>query len=161
MTHRLAPLAAALLLSACAAAHRAGPPPAAPGADEARVRQALERWNEAAGRGDVGAFMAQFDGDAEILLVGSDRGEVFRGRAAAAGWLGKLLARNRFGWEMDRVELSVLGDAAWVFVEGRMTVRGADGTVRGSTPYRFSGVLVRRGDDWAWRLFHGSVPGGH
>lgn len=105
--------------------------------------------------------MTQFDGTDDILLVGSDEGEVFEGHAAIAGWLGKLMASNRFSWRMDRVDIDVHGDTAWVFVEGAMTVRGASGQVRGSTPYRFAGVRVKRGDGWPWRLFDGSVPAGH
>lgn len=59
---------------------------------------------------------------------------------------------------MDRVEISVNGDTAWVFVEGSMTVKAVSGQVRGTTPYRFTGVLVERGGGWLWRLFDGSVP---
>ena len=33
------------------------------------------------------------------------------------------------------------------------------GKLRFKAPYRFSAVLVRRGQGWAWRLFHGSAPG--
>ena len=148
--------AVVLLMAGCASTR---PAPKAPAeASRAQVQQALDRWNDTALRGDLPAFLAQFDEGAEVLLVGSDAGEVFQGRAAIEGWLGKLFKRNRFGWQMDRVIVDADGDAAWVFVDGAMIVRDLAGKQRFSTPYRFSGVLVRRGDGWAWRLFHGSIP---
>lgn len=39
-----------------------------------------------------------------------------------------------------------------------MTVKAVSGQVRGTTPSRFTGVLVERGGGWLWRLFDGSVP---
>lgn len=146
---------AGLALSACASAR---PSPQPPADAKAEVRQALQRWSDLAGAGDLAAFMAQFDEGADLLVVGSDKGEVFQGRAAIEGWLGKLLPGNRFGWQMDRVDVDVNGDTAWAFVDGSMTVRAPSGKVRFTRPYRFTAVLVKRGDRWAWRLFHGSVP---
>jgi len=159
-TNRL-PAAALILtvLGGCATS-RSAPSPS-PENVQAEVRSALQRWNDAAGSGDVRALLSQFDDGADILLVGSDVGEVFKGRAAMEAWLVKLTARNRFGWQMDRVEVGSNGSTAWTFVEGSMTVRDGTGKVRGVTPYRFTGVLVKRGDSWAWTLFHGSVPVAH
>jgi len=131
----------------------------APAQVDAEVRQALEQFSNAAAAGDVKACLALFEDRADILLVGSDKGEVFKGPAAMEGWLRGLLRSNRFSWEMDRVDLSHHGDTAWAFVEGRMVVKDPAGKLRFKAPYRFSAVLVRRGDGWAWRLFHGSAPG--
>jgi ketosteroid isomerase-like protein len=127
---------------------------------KAEVRRALDLFGEASGRGDLPAVLAQFEDAADILVVGSDKGEVFKGRAAIEGWLGQLYKGSGFSWQMDRVDISHQGDTAWAFVEGRMEVRAkATGKLRFSAPYRFSAVLVRRGEGWAWRLFHGSAPG--
>jgi len=127
---------------------------------QAEVRSALDRFSELSGRGDLASVMTQFDDQADILLVGSDKGEVYKGRAAMEGWLGQLYQGSGFSWQMDRVDISSHGETAWVFVEGKMNVRNkATGALRFSAPYRFSGVLVKRGDGWAWRLFHGSAPG--
>jgi ketosteroid isomerase-like protein len=149
---------AVLFLAGCASTRQPPTPPS--DAVHAQITSALERWNADAGRGDLAAFMSQFDDAADILLVGSDKGEVFKGRAQIEGWLGKLMKKNRFSWRMDRVDISFSGDAAWVFVDGAMIVRNDAGKVLVTTPYRFSGVLVKRGDGWAWRLFNGSVPAG-
>lgn len=153
-------LAGGLLLLGCAPPRAA--PASAPAAVAAEIRAALDRFNAASARGDLAAVLAGFDDRADILVVGSDKGEVYQGRAAMAGWLGKLYQGTGFGWQMDRVDLGHHGDTAWVFVEGRMVLRDlASGKVRGTTPYRFTGVLVKQGGAWTWRLFHGSVPGGH
>jgi ketosteroid isomerase-like protein len=148
------PGVAVLLVAGCAA------PRTEPAALQAEVRRALDQFNETSGRGDLQGVLALFDDQADILLVGSDKGEVYKGRAAMEGWLGALYRGNGFNWQMDRVEISGHGDTAWAFVEGKMSVREkATGKLRFSSPYRFSAVLVRRGSGWAWRLFHGSAPG--
>ncbi len=151
-------LLGALGLPACASTRSASAP--ATDAERAQVRQALQVFNDAAARGDVPGLMAQFDPDAQVLLVGSDRGEIFQGRAAIEAWLTRLLAKNRFSWQMDRVDVDLNGDTAWAFVDATVTIRAPDGKVRFTGPYRFAAVLVRRGDAWAWRMFHGSVPRG-
>jgi ketosteroid isomerase-like protein len=149
---------AAVLLVGCASTRPSPTPPS--DAVHAQITSALQRWNDDAGSGDLAAFMSQFDDAADILLVGSDKGEVFKGRAQIEGWLGKLMKKNRFSWQMDRVDISASADTAWVFVDGAMIVKNDAGKVLVTTPYRFSGVLVRRGEGWAWRLFNGSVPAG-
>jgi ketosteroid isomerase-like protein len=152
-----------LLLAGCAASRpvTSASTSASLDAVEAQVREALQRFNAAAAAGDLAAVMAQFDDRDDLLLAGSDKGEVFKGRAAMEGWLGRLLKQSRFSWQMDRVEVSHAGDTAWAFVDGSMTVTDAAGKVRGTTPYRIAAVLVKRGGVWRWRLFDGSVPGGH
>ena len=127
---------------------------------QAEVRKAIDSFSEASNRGDLAGVLAKFDDQPDILLVGSDKGEVYKGRAAMEVWLGSLYTSNGFGWQMDRVEISHHGETAWAFVEGKMNVYSkATGKLRFSTPYRFSAVLVKRGDRWVWRLFHGSAPG--
>ena len=151
-------LAFILLPVGCAPPRTLSSPSAA--AVQAEVRQALDQISERSARGDLSAVMALFDDEADILLVGSDKGEVFKGRAVMEGWLGQLYRGNGFSWQMDRVDISSHGDTAWAFVEGKMHVRDKlTGKLRFSTPYRFSAVMVKRGDRWAWRLFHGSAPG--
>ncbi len=149
-------LVGALALAGCASTR----PAPTETREDARpaVQAALARWNEAAGRGDLAGMMAQLDDRAEVLLVGSDTGEVFAGRPAIETWLARLFRNARFTWKMDRVDVDANGDTAWVFVEGAMSVTDKAGKPRGSTPYRFSGVLVRRDGGWAWRQWHGSIP---
>lgn len=137
----------------------AGPPTSSENV-QAEVRRALDQFSDISRRADLVAMMAQFDERADIMLVGSDKAEVFIGRTAMEGWLESLYKSSGFSWQMDRVEISHNGDTAWAFVEGKMNVNSkATGKLRFSKPYRFSAVLVKRGDRWVWRLFHGSEPG--
>ena len=55
-------------------------------------------------------------------------------------------------WESVHIEL--LGDVAVVLAWGQARM-GGDDTLR----YRLTGVLVRHGDRWLWRVYHGSEPG--
>ena len=161
-THWILPMALASLLAPRPMVARCSPevvPARSAETVEVEVRRALAQFNDAAAAGDVKGCLALFEDRADILLVGSDKGEVFKGPAAMEGWLAALLRNNRFSWEMDRVDISHHGDTAWAFVEGRMVVKDPAGKLRFKAPYRFSAVLVRRGDGWAWRLFHGSAPG--
>jgi ketosteroid isomerase-like protein len=128
---------------------------------QAEVRRAIDQFSETAGRADLAGLLALFDANADIMVVGSDKGEVFKGRAAIEGWVAALFKSNAFSWQMDRVDISHNGDTAWAFVDGRMNVSNkTTGQLRLSSPYRFSAVLVKRGDRWVWRLFHGSAPKG-
>lgn len=127
---------------------------------QVEIHKAIDEFSEASSRGDLAAVMAKFDDQADILLVGSDKGEVYKGRAAMEVWLGSLFKSNGFGWQMDRVDISYHGDSAWAFVEGKMNVSNkSTGKLRFSAPYRFSVVFVKKDNRWALRLFHGSAPG--
>lgn len=140
-----------------------GPEPGRSGLSEAvrlQVRQELDVFSQLSGQSDLQGVLARFDDEADILLVGSDAREVFKGRAAMEAWLGKLYTYSGFSWKPDRVEISGHGDTAWAFVEGKAVVTNRQtGALRFSAPYRYSAVLVRRGNAWKWRLFHGSAPG--
>jgi ketosteroid isomerase-like protein len=127
---------------------------------EAEIQTAINEFSEASSRGDLAGVLAKFDDQADILLVGSDKGEIYKGRAAIEVWLGSLYKANGFSWQMDRVDISHNGDTAWAFVDGRMNVTNkSTGELRFSKPYRFSVVFVRKENGWAMRLFHGSAPG--
>lgn len=133
------------------------PAVARPPQTRTEVRSALAQWNERASHADLDGFMALFDDTSEDLLVGSAPDEVFRGKHAVRTWLASLFAHNRFSWDLSRAHIDSNGTTAWVFVDGSMTVTSDKGETR-TMPYRFSGVLVKRGRVWKWRLFHGSAP---
>ncbi|UHQ19870.1 nuclear transport factor 2 family protein [Lysobacter sp. KIS68-7] len=124
-----------------------------------QVAAALEAWNAAASRGDIDAFMQQFDPAGEVLLAGSDHGEVFRDQAAIRTWVSGLFEHHRFSWDLSHADIDSNGNTAWVFVDGTMTLTNDVGETS-RTPYRFSGVMVKHGDAWKWRMFDGSIPAG-
>jgi ketosteroid isomerase-like protein len=123
----------------------------------ADVLAALATWNDRASHADLDGVMALFDTKSNLLLVGSAPGEVFRGRTAIRAWLSSLLSHNTFSWDLSKARAESNGNTAWVFVDGAMTVTSDKGEVL-KTPYRFSGVLVKRHGVWKWTLFHGSIP---
>jgi ketosteroid isomerase-like protein len=119
----------------------------------------LSEWNQAAKDKDLEKFMALFDNTPEIMLVSSDSGEVFKGKKKIEKWLRTLFGFASFYWEMNRIDIDHFENTAWVFVEGFMVVDNDRGS-SGKTPYRFTGVMVKKNGAWKWRLFNGSVPEG-
>ena len=101
------------------------------------------------------AFADQFAEDA--LLVGSEPGEVARGREAIRTLIGQFATLpDRYIWDWTSVDIRVSGDLAWLFAEGEVVSSGAGGRL--AKPYRLSAVLGWDGSRWIWRLFHGSEP---
>lgn len=102
------------------------------------------------------AFADAFLEDA--LLVGSEPGEVARGRAAIRDLIATFHALPaRYTWEWDVIDIRREGDIAWLFAEGHVVEDDPDGaTVR--RPYRLVGVLRETGGRWLFALFSGSEP---
>ncbi len=124
------------------------------------IETAIRDWNVATNSGDVAVVMERFDQSDTIMLVGSDRGEAFKGRQQIEGWLTKLFKNNRFSWDFERIEIDPFEtDAAWVFLEGKMRLSDLSGNIKGETPYRITGTLIKRGSQWKWRIWSGSIPG--
>jgi ketosteroid isomerase-like protein len=124
------------------------------------IMASLELWNKTAKNSDLVHFMELFDNTPDIMLVGSDSGEVFKGRDQIETWLKMLLAHRSFSWEMSRLDIDHNGNTAWVFMDGSMIVTNDKGNTS-KFPYRFTGIMVKIKNSWKWRLFNGSVPGGH
>lgn len=121
-----------------------------------QVREVLERLNElvSARNPDV---LAEFAPGDEVLLVGSEAGEVALGRRELETFFRRVFGRETaFSWEWDRLEVTHQGDVAWFFTEGRVILSTPN--EQRKSPYRISGVLERRGGKWLWRQYHGSEP---
>lgn len=124
------------------------------------IKAALKLWNSSAKSRDVSHFMELFDDNEAIMAVGSDSGEVFKGREQIEGWMKMLFAHRSFSWDMKRIDIDHNGNTAWVFMDGYMMVTNDKGK-SAKFPYRFTGILVKSKNEWKWRLFDGSAPGGH
>jgi ketosteroid isomerase-like protein len=152
-------LAMAALQTAGAAEepHAATARKAAANSDEA-VLQTLKAMNDVLARRDLAGFMALYEDNDDIALVGSDAGEVFRGRAEVSGFLKMLYgAPFTFSFDMPEVTVRRKGRHAWVFAEGAMVHTRVDGS-QTRRPYRIALVMKRHDDAWRWQLFSGSVP---
>lgn len=131
------------------------------GSARTEIEAGFRAWNAATGRGDLVAVMEQFDAGEGIMLIGSDRGEVFKGRQQIEAWLGKLFEKNRFTWDIKRMDIDPYqADSAWIFIDGSMKVSDIHGKLKGETPYRITGALTRRGHLWKWRIWSGAIPAG-
>jgi len=123
----------------------------------AEIRHSLNLWNETAKKADLNAFVDLFDSSPNILLVGSDSGEIFKGKEQISQWASSLFEHHRFEWDMQQIEIDNYQGCAWVFMNGSMIVTNDQGK-KSKTPYRFTGVMIKRNGQWKWRLFNGSIP---
>jgi hypothetical protein len=122
----------------------------------AEVLSAVDRLGDLVWARDA-RIIEEFADHPEVLLVGSEDGEIARGR----GEIGALIAGLfdlpvRLRWEWHRRDVSVARDIAWVFADGEAVVASEGEEKR--RPYRLSGVLQRISGHWRWRQFHGSEP---
>jgi ketosteroid isomerase-like protein len=121
-----------------------------------QVREVLERFNALVSTPNP-QVLAEFVAGDDVLLVGSESGEVARGRLELQAFFARIFARGvTFSWEWDRIDVSHAGDLAWFFAEGQTVLSTAKSQRR--TPYRIAGVLDRHGQQWLWRQYHGSEP---
>jgi ketosteroid isomerase-like protein len=123
---------------------------------ESEVLEAMDRLGARLWSRDL-AIMDEFVDDVDVLLVGSEDGEIARGRAAIEALMRGLFdLPMRLTWDWRRRTVSHIGDIAWVFADCEVVLTFADGEKR--KPYRMTGVLQRLAGRWRWRQFHGSEP---
>ena len=152
-TTRMLAAAAALLLI-MGLGPRANDPPQRDA--ERGVRRALIRLNTMLASRDM-ALLDEFMPFEDAMLIGTEAGEVARGRSAIETYLQNIFSRPEtlsFAWR--EVQVSVHGTTAWLFAEGTRVMRGESGETK--EPYRLTGVLELHQGKWAWRHFHGSQP---
>ncbi len=123
------------------------------------ITEALKIWNAAAKSGNVEKCISLFDNTDDVMLVGSDKGEICKGKEQLRAWLSAIFAHANFSWEMKTIDIDANGKTAWVFVNGTMIIQWDTGQTK-RTPYRFTGIMVRKHNTWKWRLFNGSIPRG-
>lgn len=124
-----------------------------------QISKTLETWSVACKNADVDQVMSMFDNTATIMVVGSDKGEINKGKDEIKKWLDQLFGVAGFSWEMKRIDIDDNGKTAWVFMDGNMVVNFHKGGTK-ITPYRFTGILVKKKGEWKWRVFNGSIPNG-
>jgi ketosteroid isomerase-like protein len=103
------------------------------------------------------SIVEEFADSPDVLLVGSDDGEIARGRAEIESLLRALFELPvRLRWEWRHRDISVAGDIAWLFADCEVVIASDQEEKR--KPYRLTGVLQRVSGNWRWRQFHGSQP---
>lgn len=123
------------------------------------ITGALKEWNAAAKSANADRCLSLFENSDDIILVGSDKGEICKGKLQIREWLSQIFAHANFSWEMNTIDIDSNGSTAWVFVDGSMIVQWDNGKTK-ITPYRFTGIMVRKNKLWKWKLFNGSIPRG-
>jgi ketosteroid isomerase-like protein len=123
------------------------------------ITETLTKWNAACKNANIDLVMSMLDTTDGLMVVGSDKGEINKGKDEVKAWLSQLFGFAGFSWEMNRVDIDSNGKTAWVFMDGKMIVNFHKGGQK-VTPYRFTGILIKKKDGWKWRLFDGSVPQG-
>ena len=121
------------------------------------ITETLKIWNTACKNADLEKAMSMLDNSDGLMVVGSAGGEINKGPDEARKWASQIFGFAGFSWEMNRVDIDSNGKTAWVFMDGKMIVDFHKGGQK-VTPYRFTGILVKKKGVWKWRLFDGSVP---
>ena len=124
---------------------------------KSEITEALKIWNTACKNADLEQAMSMLDITDGLMVVGSADGEINKGPNEARKWVSQIFGFAGFSWEMNRIDIDSNGKTAWVFMDGKMIVDFHKGGQK-ITPYRFTGILVKKKDGWKWRLFDGSVP---
>lgn len=123
---------------------------------KSQVYEVLERFNDLVYSQNM-QVLSEFASDEDVILIGSESGEIAKGRQELEAFFVRIFARDvTFSWEWDRIDVSQAGDLAWFFAEGRVILSTANDQRK--TPYRISGVLERCDERWLWRQYHGSEP---
>jgi len=132
-------------------------PQSAPDPD---IRKCLNRINEVLATRNLETIMSVFDDTDDIIVVGSDTGEIFIGRERVKYFMQALIDMPFvFSFEMDLVSINAGQNTAWAFVDGKMVHTKNDGTAL-KIPYRIMAVMVKKDSGWKWKVFSGSIPRG-
>lgn len=124
---------------------------------EKEVLASVHGLIEAVRNKDVKSILGRFAQDEDIVFVGSEAGASARGMKQLRSCFEQLFAGPiGFDFRWDECDVGVNGDAAWLFLNGRLQTSSVAG--RHEHPYRVTGVLRRVGPDWLWIHVHCSEP---
>ena len=123
---------------------------------EMQIREALERFNNLVSTRNL-RILEEFSPSDDVLLVGSDSGEIAKGSRELEAFFTRIFSRETtFSWEWERLDIAQAGETAWFFAEGEVILNS--NYERRKNPYRVSGVLQRQDNRWLWKQYHGSEP---
>ena len=124
---------------------------------KSEITDALKIWNSACKSANIDQVMSMLDTTDGLMVIGSAEGEINKGKEEVKTWISQIFGFAGFSWEMTRIDIDSNGKTAWVFMDGKMIVEFHKGGQK-VTPYRFTGIMVKKNGVWKWRLFDGSVP---
>jgi hypothetical protein len=119
------------------------------------VLKAVDGLLDHIGNGRQQESVACFTDDPGVALIGSEVGEAFIGPEALRAFFADLYARPfRVLFTLPNRQVSASGNIAWFTGEGDFRLSNGGE----AAPYRLTGVLERRREQWLWQLFSGSEP---
>jgi ketosteroid isomerase-like protein len=121
------------------------------------ITEALKAWNTAAKNSDTEKLMSLYDDSENIMLIGSNKGEIWKGKDQIRGHLVSIFPQESVSWDMTRIDIDGNNNTAWVFVDGSI-ILSENKAEPIKAPYRFTGIMVKKNNVWKWRLFDGSMP---
>lgn len=126
-------------------------------ATEKAVMTILQDFNDALAGKQVEQVLSLFAPDADVFLLGSEKGEKAIGHHELEDFFTRIFSRfTAFSFEWKWHLVSIEGSVAWVVTEGLVHAETIDQDL--SAPYRSTMVLVKRGDEWLIMHAHGSRP---
>jgi ketosteroid isomerase-like protein len=126
---------------------------------KSEINETLQRFNTAAQNSSTEQIMALFDESANIMFIGGDSAEIWKGADQIRGHLNSIFPIESVSLQMDRIDIDYNENTAWVFVDGYIGILTAKGE-KFKAPNRFTAILVKKNNTWKFRLFNGSNPGG-
>ena len=118
------------------------------------IRKVVEAYAEAVRARDLDAIATLIDDEDEVLVIGTDPEEWWKGRETVVGVyraqqaeMGETVGIST----LDLVEAFEIGDAGWF--AGRILLE----VPTGDLPLRVSGIARRRGEEWKIVHLHVSV----
>ncbi len=123
------------------------------------IAEALKQFNTAAQNASTDQLMLLFDDTENIMFIGSDSAEIWKGHEQIRRHLNSIFPKERVFLDMSRTDIDCNGETAWIFADGTISITGEKGE-KMTAPYRFTGILVKKNHLWKWRLFDGSSPAG-
>ena len=86
---------------------------------KSQIRLTLEHFNDLVSSRDL-RVLSEFAPDDDVLLIGSEAGEVAKGKHELEAFFRRIYAREAsYSWEWERIDASHAGDLVWFFAEGR------------------------------------------
>jgi len=127
---------------------------------DSSIIKSLDDMNKMLATKDLQKIMSVFEDGEDIMLVGSDSGEVYIGREQIEEFFKMIVSLPFvFSFEMNILSVNQINNTGWFFGEGKMIHTRPDGKVT-FVPYRITAILVKKGNEWKWKVFSGAIPRG-
>ena len=121
------------------------------------MKSEMNAWADAFKNKNSDEAISLFDTSANVMLIGSDSSEVFKGHEQISSFLKGMFAMPlSFSWQFKSIDVHHHEGTAWVYVDAILLVTENGTTAR--LPYRFVVIAIDRNNEWKWRLYQGSEP---